>query len=391
MRADLLCIVWDCTFEYVNEEGFLPPIPGEIQTISELLEHLQAAAARPPHALRMDLPDDFRAWIHIGGPLGAVHLSKVYLSQPMLANPHYGWIAMPDRPLPLSECVSFLTDGSRSEDEIGGDMLLPVAEVIQIAVYLAEHRALPPTHGWVSYHGNGSCTYLAKTGARVTAEESAIKGPTDAFSSRGKLLRDEEDYLRAITATPLDRQLRRLYADWLEAYHPRRTEFIRVCEAMRDVPVWSDRYWELKARRNELWEQFPLEWLEATGYDGSYYDPIFRDGVPDGWRERGRLIREFTERWHGIHVPDIGGHRVEIEQAEERLGLELPPSLREFVAYVHDIGASSPPHDPRCYNTLFHSASFILHLLHFHAVLSLIHFTLDCGVLGVALEDSRRR
>ena len=60
MRADLLCIVWDCTFEYVNEEGFLPPIPGEIQTISELLEHLQAAAARPPHALRMDLPDDFR-------------------------------------------------------------------------------------------------------------------------------------------------------------------------------------------------------------------------------------------------------------------------------------------------------------------------------------------
>jgi uncharacterized protein (TIGR02996 family) len=335
-----------------------------MQTLGDLVEYLHTAAARPPHALRMDLPGEFRAWIHIGGPLGSVHLTKVYLGQPMPANPPGAWIAMPDRPLPMSECVSFLTEGSRGADGIYGDQLLPVNEVIQIAAHLAEHRALPTTHGWVRHSGNGSCTYVAKTPPSLAGDDSVLTAPAVPFSSSGELLRDDKSYLQAIAARPHDRQLRRLYADWLEALEPRRTELIRVCEAMRDVPVWSDHYWELKARRNKLWEQCPLEWLEATGYDGSHYDPIFRDGVPDGWRERWRLIREFTERWHGIHVSDVGGRRAEIEQAEGRLGLELPPSLREYIAYVYDIADSSPPHDPRRYNTLFHSAYYLLFRLH---------------------------
>ena len=42
-------------------------------------------------------------------------------------------------------------------------------------------------------------------------------------------------------------------------------ELVRVCEEMRQVPVFADRYWELKARRNELWAGCPLDWLQATG------------------------------------------------------------------------------------------------------------------------------
>jgi uncharacterized protein (TIGR02996 family) len=387
MRAEPLCILWDCTIEYGTEDGFLPPVPGEIPSVAELVEYLHAAAARPPHALRMDLPGEFRAWIHIGGPLGAVHLTKVYLRQPVPADAPGAWIAMPGRPLPLSAVVSFLTDGSQGADDIDGDQLLPVAEVIRIATYVAEHRALPPTHGWVRHDGNGSCTYVAKACAPVVGEASVPTAPAELFCSRGKMLRDDASYLRAIQTQPCDRLLRRLYADWLEALQPRRTELIRVCEAMRDVPVWSDRYWELKARRNELWHQVPLDWLEATGYDGSYYDPVFRDGVPGGCRERWRLIREFTERWHGIAVPDVGAQRATVAQAEERLGRGLPASLREYVAYVHDIADSSPAHDPHRYNTLFHSAYALLHHLHRHAAVSLIHFTLDSSVLGVAHED----
>ena len=113
-------------------------------------------------------------------------------------------------------------------------------------------------------------------------------------------------------------------------------KLVRVCEAMRNTPVFADEYWRLKTQRNELRAECDSTWLAATGYDGSDYDPIFRDGVPDDWRGRWRLIREFTERWHGIPMPDIGGRPEEVRTEEERLGLYLPPSVREWVAFAHD-------------------------------------------------------
>ena len=149
---------------------------------------------------------------------------------------------------------------------------------------------------------------------------------------------DEAAFLAAMRADPAARLTRHVYADWLEERGDPRHELVRVCEAMRTVPVWSDDYWALKTRRNELWTRFPIEWLETTGYDGSDYDPIFRDGVPDGVRERWRLIREFTERWHGVSVPDVGGRRDVVAREEARLGLTLPESVRELIAFAHDVG-----------------------------------------------------
>ncbi len=154
---------------------------------------------------------------------------------------------------------------------------------------------------------------------------------------------DEAAFLRAIAADPQGDTVRLVYADWLEERGDPRFELVRVCQAMRAVPVYSDEYWRLKTRRNELLPQFDLDWLEATGTDGSRYDPVFRDGVPDDVRGRWRLIREFTERWHGIDVPDVGGRAKEVGEVEARLGLALPESVREFVAFAHDAG---------CYGTL---------------------------------------
>jgi uncharacterized protein (TIGR02996 family) len=152
---------------------------------------------------------------------------------------------------------------------------------------------------------------------------------------------DESAFLAALAASPADPLPRLAYADWLEERADPRHELVRVCEAMRQVPVFSDEYWRLKARRNELRPAFAADWLAATGCDGSRYDAIFRDGVPDGWRERWRLIREFTERWHGIPMPDVGGRVADIAATEERLGLTLPPSVREYVAYAHDVSVDS--------------------------------------------------
>jgi uncharacterized protein (TIGR02996 family) len=144
-------------------------------------------------------------------------------------------------------------------------------------------------------------------------------------------------FLSAIAANPRDRTVRLIHADWLEERGDERHELIRVCEEMRRVPVFADRYWELKARRNELRAACPADWLAATGLDGSDYDPIFRDGVPDDWKGRWRVVREFTERWHRLPMGDVGGRTEEVRATEERLGLKLPPSLREYVAYAHDV------------------------------------------------------
>lgn len=196
---------------------------------------------------------------------------------------------------------------------------------------------------------------------------------------------NDDPFLAAIRAAPDDRSTRLAYADWLEERNDQRHELVRVCEAMRAVSVWSDRYWQLKARRNEQWTQCPIEWLEATGYDGSDYDPVLRDGVPDGWRERWRLVREFTERWHGVDVPDVGGQQEKVRQEEARLGLQLPPSVREFVAYAHDLGESALPYGSGPGLWLFDCAYYQLRQLSFHPGISLM--TLESGVMGIALDD----
>jgi uncharacterized protein (TIGR02996 family) len=151
----------------------------------------------------------------------------------------------------------------------------------------------------------------------------------------------EDSFLQAISAAPGDDTLRLVYSDWLEEHGCQdRAELIRVCQAMRQVPVFSDRYWQLKARRNELRPGCPGDWLAATGCDGSHYDPLYRDGIPPDWKGRWRLIREFTERWHGIPMGDVGGRRDEIRAERRRLGRRLPPSVREYIAYAHDV---APP------------------------------------------------
>jgi uncharacterized protein (TIGR02996 family) len=53
---------------------------------------------------------------------------------------------------------------------------------------------------------------------------------------------DERGFLEAIAAEPDDDGLRLIYADWLEERGDPRGELVRVCQAMRAVPVWSDSY-----------------------------------------------------------------------------------------------------------------------------------------------------
>jgi uncharacterized protein (TIGR02996 family) len=179
-------------------------------------------------------------------------------------------------------------------------------------------------------------------------------------------MNEQAAFLAAIRATPDDNTLRLAYADWLEEHGDMEcSELIRVCEAMRGVPVFSDEYWRLKTRRNELRPTCPADWLAATGYDGSRYDQLFRNAVPPDLKGRWRLIREFTERWHGIPLGDVGGRLTEVRAVEQRLGRQLPPSLREYVAYANEVTSL-------CTGGIAHRDDFTMELRNGHSALTVM-------------------
>jgi uncharacterized protein (TIGR02996 family) len=152
------------------------------------------------------------------------------------------------------------------------------------------------------------------------------------------------DFLSAIEAHPADRTARLVYADWLDEHNDARGELVRIEEEMRALPVFADRFWELKPRRNELRSLAGAEWCGRMRY-GTECEPVFRYGIPEGWRERWRLIREFTERWHGVPMGDVGGRQAEVEEAEARLGRKLPPSVREWFVITEELRGPNGVHN----------------------------------------------
>jgi uncharacterized protein (TIGR02996 family) len=148
---------------------------------------------------------------------------------------------------------------------------------------------------------------------------------------------DDEGFVRAIEAAPDDLAPRLVYADWLDERHDPRAELIRLEHTLDQLPTLADRYWELKPRRQDLRAACDPTWLRRVGY-GADYRPTFAD-VPERWKDRWRLLREFVERWHRVPMPDVGGRFDAVAGMERRLGRALAPALREWVAFAHDLMA----------------------------------------------------
>jgi uncharacterized protein (TIGR02996 family) len=165
---------------------------------------------------------------------------------------------------------------------------------------------------------------------------------------------EERPFLAAIRAKPEDRTTRLVYADWLEEHDDARGELIRIEEEIRTTPIHSDRYWELKPRRKAILKSATRPWLNQMGYGGTDYQPVFAD-VPAGWKERWRLIREFTERWYQIPMDDVGGplkpvprrrgrsvdewelRTVGEAMSDPNVNAGLAPSLREWLLFIRDL------------------------------------------------------
>ena len=66
------------------------------------------------------------------------------------------------------------------------------------------------------------------------------------------------------------------------------------------------------------------------------YKPCFAL-IPDDWKGRWELLREFVRRWHRIPLGPVGITSPVVEQEETRLGVTLSPSLREWISFAQEL------------------------------------------------------
>jgi uncharacterized protein (TIGR02996 family) len=102
-------------------------------------------------------------------------------------------------------------------------------------------------------------------------------------------MRDDAAFLSSIRAAPHDGTTRLVYADWLEERGDPRGELVRVEEEMRKLPVFSDEFWQLKRRRNELRASAATDWLGALGYGTSAVGPRKSGRLKLSWGGHCRL------------------------------------------------------------------------------------------------------
>src|SRR5215475_10196017 len=112
-----------------------------------------------------------------------------------------------------------------------------------------------------------------------------------------------DDFLNAIESQPADRTLRLVYADWLDERDDPRGELIRIEEEMRTLPVFADRFWELKPRRNALRAQAGSEWCGRMRY-GTECEPAFRTAGANAGDSSASSRRDGTKSQWAMWVND---------------------------------------------------------------------------------------
>jgi uncharacterized protein (TIGR02996 family) len=138
----------------------------------------------------------------------------------------------------------------------------------------------------------------------------------------------EHSFLAHIAQNPEDRAARLVYADWLEERGDPRAQLLRVHEEMLTLPVYDDRYWELKGLHAGLTQKAEPAWVKAVDC-GPAYRPLFTH-IPPERAKRWRLVDEFIDHWYGWRTEPDGFSETDLVAAEKALGFALPMALREW-------------------------------------------------------------
>jgi len=151
-------------------------------------------------------------------------------------------------------------------------------------------------------------------------------------------MKAERDFLAAIADSPNDQTLRNVFADWLEEKGDQRSELIRIEEQAKSLALGSDEYWALKSRRNELRKSCKPKFLKTLNY-GQRYKPVF-ENCPEDALSRWRLIREFTERFFNLELPDVGRDPSDIGEIQLVPREQIPVSVVEWMSYCEDVSGT---------------------------------------------------
>lgn len=151
-------------------------------------------------------------------------------------------------------------------------------------------------------------------------------------------MNSERAFLKAIAESPDDQQLRYVFADWLEEKGDQRAELVRIEEQSKSLALWSDEYWGLKSRRNELRKSCKPKFLKTLNY-GQRYEPVFAN-CPEDALSRWRLIREFTERFFNLELPDVGREPSDIDEIQLVPRDQIPVSIVEWMSFTEDIAGT---------------------------------------------------
>ncbi len=69
-----------------------------------------------------------------------------------------------------------------------------------------------------------------------------------------------------------------------------------------------------------------------------HYEPCFFS-IPDSISDRWTLLREFVSRWHNLDLPLLRDPERASHEIEYSLNRKLPNSIREWIAFAHDLVA----------------------------------------------------
>ena len=141
---------------------------------------------------------------------------------------------------------------------------------------------------------------------------------------------DDEAFLAAVANAPADDAPRLVYADWLDERGDPRGEFIRLQFEIARLAPRDARYAAARTRLRALRAGIDPAWAVAMGYPPRHL-PLFA-ALSERRRDRWRLVEEFVEVWHRPLAPGDGYPEPDLAAVERRLGVRLPPALREWYA-----------------------------------------------------------